>query len=170
MRGVNEFAAVRRQGWARAVTVALLALASLSTLAAPVAASATQTEAQRLVSIATAQEDDRYSFAAVGPNQFDCSGLVWYSYREAGLRERIGDKRRTVAGYYKYFNSRGLANTSNPRVGDLVVWGRNKHIGIYVGNGMAVSTLINPYGVTLHPVSGYLNMKLKAYLHVNLER
>ncbi len=156
--------------WARAVTVALMALVSLATLAAPAAASATESEAQRVVSVAVAQLDDRWSFAATGPNEFDCSGLVFYAFREAGLRERIGDKRRTVAGYYKYFNKQGKADKVNPQLGDLVVWGNNKHIGIYIGDGMAVSTLVNPHGVSVHPVKGYLNMRFKAYLHVDLER
>jgi peptidoglycan DL-endopeptidase CwlO len=156
--------------WARALTVSLLALVSLTTLAAPAAAAPTATEAQRVVSVALAQLDDRWSFAANGPNEFDCSGLVFYSFREAGLRDRIGETRRTVAGYYRYFNNLGKANKANPQVGDLVVWGSNKHIGIYIGDGMAISTLVNPYGVTVHPVKGYLNMRFKAYLHVNLER
>jgi hypothetical protein len=35
---------------------------------------------------------------------------------------------------------------------------------------MAVSALVNPYGVSVHPVKGYIGMKVKAYLHVDLER
>ena len=54
--------------------------------------------------------------------------------------------------------------------GDLIVWGRNKHIGIYLGDGMAISALINPYGVKVHRVTGYIGMRVKAYLHVKLER
>ena len=54
--------------------------------------------------------------------------------------------------------------------GDLIVWGANKHIGIYLGGGMAISTLINPHGVSIHPVLGYLGMPVKAYLHVQLTR
>jgi cell wall-associated NlpC family hydrolase len=147
-----------------------IAFAALLTFAAPVAAAETQTEAERVIAVAQAQIGDRWVFAAIGPTTFDCSGLVFYSFREAGLRDRIGDKRRTVAGYYRYFNSRGLASRDNPKPGDLVVWGNNKHIGIYIGDGMAISALVNPYGVKIHAVKGYLNMRFKAYLHVNLER
>jgi hypothetical protein len=43
-------------------------------------------------------------------------------------------------------------------------------MGIYIGGGMAVSALVNPYGVKVHPVTGYLGMRLKAYLHVNIDR
>jgi len=147
-----------------------LSLVALLSFAAPVAAAKSQTEAERVVAIATSQVGDNYAFAAIGPDRFDCSGLVWFAFREAGVRDLIGDKRKTVAGLYKYFNSRGKADKVNPRVGDLVVWGRNKHIGIYIGNGMAVSALVNPYGVKIHPVKGYLNVSFKAYLHVDLER
>lgn len=151
----------------RTALVALLTLASLFTFAAPVAAA--ETEAERVVRIASAQAGDRYVFTATGPDAFDCSGLVWYSFKEAGLRDRIGDKRRTAAGYYKYFNNLGKADKLNPRPGDLVVWGKNQHMGVYIGDGMAVSALNERLGVRIHKVS-WINMRLKAYLHVDLER
>ena len=137
---------------------------------APIAAAEPLTEAQQVIKIALAQEGARWSFAATGPNKFDCSGLVTFSFREAGLLDLVGGKRRTVRGFYKYFNALGKADKLNPRPGDLVVWGRNKHIGIYLGDGMAVSALVNPHGVSVHPVKGYIGMKVKAYLHVDLER
>lgn len=153
----------------RTAVVALLTLVSVFTFAAPVSAAETETEAERVVRIATAQVGDRYSFAATGPDSFDCSGLVWFSFKEAGLRDRIGDKRRTAAGYYRYFKNLGKADKLNPRVGDLIVWGDNKHIGIYIGDGMAVSALNPRLGIKIHKVT-WINMRVKAYLHVNLER
>ena len=138
-----------------------LSLAALLGAASPAAAAETQTEAERLVAIAQSQVGDNYAFAAIGPDRFDCSGLVWFAFREAGLRDRIGDKRKSVDRLYRYFNSRGKADRENPQVGDLVVWGHNKHIGIYIGDGMAVSALVNPYGVRIHPVKGYLQRPLQ---------
>ena len=154
----------------RPLLLLCLSLVALLSVASPAAAAETQTEAERVVAVAQSQVGDNYAFAAIGPDRFDCSGLVWFAFREAGLADRIGDKRKTVASLYKYFNSRGKADKQDPRVGDLVVWGNNKHIGIYIGDGMAVSALVNPYGVKIHPVKGYLNVSFKAYLHVNLER
>jgi len=154
----------------RILLLATLALATTLGTAGPVAAGATPSESERVIAIATNQVGDRYAFAATGPNRFDCSGLVTFSFREAGLLDRIGDKRRTVAGYFKWFKSRGMVSKSDPRPGDLVVWGRNKHIGIYLGSGMAVSALVNPHGVKIHKVKGWLNLPFKAYLHVDLER
>jgi len=156
----------------RSLLILSLTLAALVGAAAPVAADEPPplTEAQQVIAIAVAQKGARWEFAATGPNQFDCSGLVTFSFREAELLDRIGGKRRTVAGFYKYFNDLGLADKLDPQPGDLIVWGRNKHMGIYMGNGMAVSALINPYGVSIHPVTGYIGMRLKAFLHVDLER
>ena len=35
--------------------------------------------------IAMAQRGDAYAYGAAGPNAFDCSGLIYYSYRKAGF-------------------------------------------------------------------------------------
>ncbi|MEX2546723.1 MAG: NlpC/P60 family protein [Chloroflexota bacterium] len=155
---------------ARYLLVLSLALGVLIGGAAPVAATeAPQTELQRVIAIAMAQRGDRWVFAATGPNSFDCSGLVTYAFREAGLLDRIGGKRRTVLGFYRWFNARGLADRSNPKPGDLIVWGRFQHIGIYLGDGMAISTILNPYGVKVHTVK-WVPARVRAYLHVQLER
>jgi len=58
----------------------------------------------------------------------------------------------------------------NPRLGDLVVWGANQHIGIYVGGGNAISTLVTKSGVSINPVKGYLGIRFKAYLHTQITR
>ena len=157
------------RGGARLLLIASLILGAIAGTAAP-AAAGNRTEAQRVVAIAKAQVGARYSFAASGPNRFDCSGFVTFVYRQADLLDRIGGSRRSVAGFYDWFNRRDRADRSNPKPGDLIVWGRNKHMGIYIGGGMAVSALVNPYGVKVHPVTGYLGMKVKAYLHVKLDR
>jgi cell wall-associated NlpC family hydrolase len=73
--------------------VGLLIAAAIG-LPSPVAASTTtQTEAAKILSIAQAKLGDRYSFAAVGPNTFDCSGFVYYVYKQAGLLDRIGGQK-----------------------------------------------------------------------------
>ena len=147
-----------------------LTLGAIAGTAAPAAGADSKTELQRIISIGRAQVGDRYSFSATGPNSFDCSGFVTYVYRQAGLLDRIGSSRRTVAGFYDWFARRGRASRTDRQAGDLIVWGRDHHIGIYIGGGMAVSALINPYGVRVHPVTGYLGMRVKAYLHVKLRR
>lgn len=156
---------------ARILLALVFLVGLLGSAALPVAASgSTATQAQKIVRIAEAQIGSRWSFKATGPNKFDCSGLVTYVFRQAGLLDRVGGKRRTVRGFHRWFKRHGRANMKPPRVGDLIVWGRNRHIGIYVGNGKAVSALYNPYGVTEHSLSFITNMRITAYLHVKLTR
>jgi cell wall-associated NlpC family hydrolase len=135
----------------------------------PVAAAEPQTELEAVLKTAKAQLGDPWKHYATGPNAFDCSGLVFYSFKENGLKDRIGGYR-SARGYYNWFKERGRADMNAPRVGDLIVWGRFQHVGIYLGDGMAISTLTTKSGVSIHPVKGYLGMKVRAYLHVKLER
>jgi cell wall-associated NlpC family hydrolase len=174
---VSQFALLlaRISARTRARTLLLVSCAALIAvggLPAPVAADGapTPTQASQIIQIGEDHLGARWAFAASGPNQFDCSGFVTFAFRQAGLIDKIGGTRRTVAGYRKWFKDQGLADLDNPQPGDLIVWGRDQHIGIYVGDGMAISALINPYGVTLHSVTGYIHMKPTAYLHVDITR
>lgn len=148
--------------------IALLLGVTLATTV-PVAAGVTATDYQRVHSVAKAQLGDPWRHYARGPHRFDCVGFVWFAYSQNGLKDRIGGYRG-VKSYYRWFRARGLVSRSNPKPGDLVIWGRFKHIGIYIGNGKAISALINPYGVKVHPVKGYLYQPFKAYLHVKIRR
>jgi peptidoglycan DL-endopeptidase CwlO len=148
-----------------------LALALAGALALPSAAPvAAGSEFQAMAGIARAQVGDRFLLGAEGPRRFDCSGLVYFAFKQAGLLDRVGGQRRLARGYLQWFRERGLASRSNPRPGDLVVWGRGKHIGIYLGDGKAISAVVNPYGVKVHPVKGWLRMEFTTYLHVRLNR
>jgi cell wall-associated NlpC family hydrolase len=161
---------------ARALLLASMALMALVAMPGAVAATevttpahptVTAADAQRVIDIAKTRLGSRWSFAATGPGTFDCSGLITYAFREAGLMTEIGGKRRSAKGFYKWFLALGRADKTVGLPGDLIVWGRFQHIGIYLGDGMAISTLINPYGVSIHPVAGYLGMPVKAYLHLS---
>ncbi len=147
-----------------------LVLMALAQMTAPIASAADgPTEYDLVYRTAHAQLGDQWKHRARGPNKFDCSGLVWYAFAENSLKDRIGGYR-SVAGYLRWFKERGLVSKEDPRLGDLVVWGRNQHIGIYIGDGMAISTLVTRRGVAIHPVKGYLNIRFKTYLHTTLTR
>ena len=72
---------------------------------------------------------------------------------------------RSARSIYLYFKNRGRASRTNPKVGDLVIWGYGTHIGIYIGNGKAVSTLRN--GVRIHGVFA-VTARFTAYLHTGM--
>ena len=150
---------------------ALFALlgALILSVVAPVAAAAPTTEYEKVFATAKAQLGDKWEYRARGPNRFDCSGLMFYAFDQNGLKLKIGGYR-SVGGYYRWFKEQGKVSKTNPQLGDLIVWGDNQHIGMYIGDGMAISTLTTRHGVSIHPVFGYLGIKFKAYLHVDITR
>ena len=148
---------------------ALIGTVVLSMLAPAVAAAAPKTEYENVYATAYAQLGDKWEYRARGPNRFDCSGLMFYAFDQNGLKLKIGGYR-SVGGYYRWFKEQGKVSKTDPKLGDLVVWGDNQHIGMYIGNGMAISTLTTRHGVTIHPVRGYLGVSFKAYLHVDITR
>lgn len=153
---------------ARAFIPALLACIVLIGLApaSPAAAATPTTEAQQIIQIARTKVGDPWRYGASGPSAFDCSGLVIYAFKAAGDGAVIGNGNyRTARSMYDRFRSRGLASRSNPRPGDLVVWGNGSHIGIYIGSGLAISTLRS--GVTVRGVTA-LTVTFTTYLHTGM--
>ena len=99
-------------------------------------------EAQQIIRIARTKLGRPWVHGAAGPRAFDCSGLVIYAFKRAGDGRAIANGHlRSRARPVPRYKSRGLASRSNPRIGDLVIWGRGTHIGIYIGHGKAISTL-----------------------------
>ncbi|HSJ20786.1 MAG TPA: C40 family peptidase [Nocardioidaceae bacterium] len=75
------------------------------------------------------QKGDPYRYGAAGPNRFDCSGLIYYSYRKAG----ITNIPRT-SGQQARFTKR--IKKSNMRKGDLMFFhngGSVYHVAVFAG-------------------------------------
>ena len=139
----------------------------------PPAAEASHSQAHRVVSFAKAHLGKPYRLGATGLKRFDCSGLVYRVFAQAGVLSKIGGSRKLARGYYRWLRDRGRV-VSSPRVGDLVVYGRKRvtHIGIYIGRDkagrpLAISALTN--GVRKHRAKA-LTVPFKAYLRVNITR
>ncbi len=154
---------------ARFALFALLGALVLTVIAPAALAATPKTEYELVYATAVAQLGDKWEYRARGPNRFDCSGLMFYAFDQHGLKLKIGGYR-SVGGYYRWFKEQGKVSRDNPQLGDLVVWGNNQHIGMYIGDGKAISTLTTRHGVSIHPVRGYLGVKFKAYLHVDITR
>ncbi|MFF3570444.1 C40 family peptidase [Nocardia jiangxiensis] len=110
-----------------------------------------ETVGQRAANAALSRVGDPYVYGAAGPNAFDCSGLVKWSYAQAGR-----DLPRTSYGQLSAGAPVGL-NDLQP--GDVVSYYGGSHSGIYVGNGNIVhaSTYGQPVKVApLHamPIAG----------------
>ncbi len=105
----------------------------------------------------------RYRHDATGPSSFDCSGLMWRVFREAGLSGKVSTT--SARGIYLSYRARGLTSRKNPQIGDLIVWGHGSHVGVYIGKGLAISALVS--GVRVHRVRAMFT-PFTAYLHTHL--
>lgn len=77
--------------------------------------------------IAMDQRGDAYSYGAAGPHRFDCSGLIYYSYRRAGLD--VPRTSRAQAGHARRIAKRSM------RPGDLMFFhgrGGVYHAGVFL--------------------------------------
>lgn len=99
-------------------------------------AASTKTTAQqrlRAMKVALAQRGDPYRYGATGPNAFDCSGLVKFSYGRVG-RSTPRTTDQLKAGLR-------AVSKSAKRKGDIIVFHNNGnayHAGIFVGNNRIV--------------------------------
>ena len=134
-----------------AVVAAFLALLVLVVIgmAAPVAASG-GSQSDRVIDAARSHLGARYVWGSTGPHGFDCSGLVYRAFREARLAKHIGGFN-TAHGYYYSFRSKGRTSRSHGQPGDIVVYDRGGHVGIYLGHGKVVSALLSGVKVASAP-------------------
>lgn len=159
----------RRIGRLGTLAIAALGAAAFLTGQAPQVAAAaepaaTESAATAVVRASKAYLGAPYEHGGTGPSRFDCSGLVYRAFADVGLASRIGGQQ-SASALYHWFSARHLASRTSPQLGDLVVWGGGAHIGIYVGNGRAISALAD--GVRIAPVSAVLS-GFTAYLHTHL--
>jgi hypothetical protein len=155
----------------RALGIAALAAASFATVAAPSAAASgpstsASTAATRDVLIAEQQRGKRYAFGAAGPSAFDCSGLVVYAYRRAGVANRLGGGH-SGSGMLAWARAHHRFSRTNPQVGDVVVYGGGAHVGIYIGHGDVVSALNPSKGIRITGVHALRNT-VTGYIHTQL--
>jgi murein DD-endopeptidase len=75
-----------------------------------------------------------YKYGGSGPTAFDCSGLVQYSFRHAGVTLPHNTVKQRAASR--------LVKVAELQRGDLLFFDqegkKNSHVGIYLGNGKFV--------------------------------
>lgn len=128
--------------------------------------------ADKVIEIARDHLGDPYVLGAEGPLKFDCSGLVFFCFKRAGLVDLIGGQRRRANWYYKWFEEQGLFTTdiSKARRGDLIVYSRQpdsrvSHIGIWLDSRRnKVISAVRPV-VTRHRYNG-INVPVRGFLLV----
>lgn len=108
---------------------ALVIVALLLTVNPGAASAASRQKVDRAVKITKNQMGDPYAWGAAGPNRFDCSGLIYYSYRRAGIKRVARTSSQQAA------QARNIRR-KNMRKGDLMFFhsgGRVYHVGVFVG-------------------------------------
>ncbi|MEW2141995.1 NlpC/P60 family protein [Micromonospora vinacea] len=97
--------------------------------------------AQAAVRYALAQLGDPYKWSEEGPDQFDCSGLMWAAYRSPGAD--YFDLPRVSRDQYRATRGRTVPQSAL-LPGDLLFfasgssWTTIHHVGMYIGNGKMV--------------------------------
>jgi cell wall-associated NlpC family hydrolase len=131
----------------RALTVAAFATLVIVSIQSP-APTAAASPADRVIAVAVAQRGRPWAYGASGPRAFDCSGLVLYAFGRTHELHAIGNGRyRGGSAMLRWARAHHLT-TAHPQPGDIAVWGSGSHVGIYIGNGRVVSTLVSGVRVT----------------------
>jgi cell wall-associated NlpC family hydrolase len=158
---------------ARAAAAAIVATDSdralsgrLALLVASQPAVAKVTAASRIIRLAESHIGARYQHGATGPHAFDCSGLVYRVFEDAGLGRRI-DGLESASALYAHFKALHMTSTRNPQPGDLVIFGSGSHVGIYIGSGKVIHAMTS--GVAITRVTA-VYPKFTTYVHLGLTK
>ena len=124
-----------------------IAQASASTVTAlPAYAPAARDRALAAAHVAMAQRGKPYRWGGAGPNSFDCSGLVYSSYRAVGVNVPRTSRAQSTAGV--------RVPVTNLRAGDLLFfYSPVSHVGVYLGYGVMVHSSTYGKPVSIVPVS-----------------
>lgn len=74
-----------------------------------------------------------YSWGAAGPANFDCSGLVQWAYKQAGIKLPRTSFEQSHVGAPVAF--------ANLKPGDLVITNGGGHVGLYAGDGLLLNAV-----------------------------
>ena len=82
--------------------------------------------------VAVAKAMSKQGWGATGPSTFDCSGLMLWSYAQAGVSLPRTSQEQGDVGTR-------VPSLDQAQPGDLVIYGSDRHhVGMYIGNGMVV--------------------------------
>jgi cell wall-associated NlpC family hydrolase len=140
-----------------AIIVSFLLIFTLSLSVVGSAFALTASQQNKVVSTAKKQLGKPYSWGAAGPDAFDCSGLVVYCYRAAGVKviHNSGQQYSKAKTRFVY------KKTSQLRLGDLIFATSNGAAGgihsvaIYVGGGRVIGAWHTGASISYKTISSY---------------
>lgn len=104
-----------------------------------------KTTGERAVEAARSKLGAAYRYGSAGPDAFDCSGLVQWSYGQAGV-----DVPRTS---YGQLESGTPVPLDDLQPGDMVSFYNGEHSALYAGNGQVIHAATEGEGVRMSPIS-----------------
>ncbi|WP_328808176.1 C40 family peptidase [Nonomuraea antri] len=105
-------------------------------------------KARKAVSVAKGQIGDPYRYGGTGPGSFDCSGLVQYAWRKAGVKlPRVASSQ--------FARIKNKVSWRSLRPGDLMFFRGLGHVGMYVGNGKMIHSPRTGERVRIDKLSGW---------------
>ncbi len=115
----------------------------------------TNSHIKTFLEVAFAQRGKPYFWGVEGPDNFDCSGYIYYCLRESGY----GVGRTTANNYSKRRNWKKISK-DKLEPGDLMFFRdeerprRMGHVGIYLGNGYMIHATPKYGGIVISAVEG----------------
>lgn len=106
-----------------------------------------QTVGERALEAAKTKVGAQYVWGATGPNSFDCSGLVQWAYKQAGVSLPRTSFEQATAG--------SPISLDELRPGDVVITNGGNHAAVYAGDGQIVEASTSGVPVKYSPLSQY---------------
>lgn len=105
----------------------------------------------------------RYRYNSMGPNTYDCSGLVWKVFQEAGFNF----ERSSAKSYWQSFEP--VYGDDRYKFGTLVFFNSLGHVGIVVDEKGFYHASTSK-GVTYSPFEGYWGKRIVGFRRVPLDQ
>lgn len=106
---------------------------------------------ERALAFAVTQDPDPYTWGATGPDEWDCSGLTQWAFREAGI-----NLPRTSREQSQVSSGTRINDPDDLRPGDLVFYNTPvSHVGIYAGDNRIFRASTERPGVAVEDQIGF---------------
>ena len=102
--------------------------------------------ATKAISVAKSKLGDPYKWGSTGPNSFDCSGLMVYSFKQAGKSLPRTSKAQSQTGT--------KVSMDDLQPGDLIfLYSPVSHVVMYIGDGKVIEAPTSGKNVRIKPLS-----------------
>ncbi|MCD2157893.1 C40 family peptidase [Rhodococcus cerastii] len=118
---------------------------SVGTSDAPATPSVSPSPEQRALTYAESKLGTPYVWGATGPDTFDCSGLMQWAFKQAGVDIPRTSQAQEASGE--------PVSLDALRPGDLVFFSNGEHVGMYSGDGTVIHAPTSGDHVKFTPVS-----------------